>query len=119
MNTITIELPLPNNVIHPNGRTRNYGYRATLIRKARAEAGIVAKLAKVESCPWEVATVHPTFYMARSRDEDGLYSWLKPYLDGIADAGIVVNDSVFRQGAIEQVTGKNVDRKVVLRIERN
>lgn len=118
MNTITIELPLPHQVLHPNGRTRNHGYRASLIRKARADAGIVGKLMKPDTCPWKAATVHPTFFLSQRRDEDGLYGWLKPYLDGIADAGVVVNDSVFRQGAIEQVTGRNVDRKVVLIIER-
>lgn len=119
MNTITLELPLPHQILHPNGRTRNYGYRATLIRKARAEAALVAKLSKVESCPWEAATVHATFHMPRRRDADGLMSWIKAYLDGIADSGVVVNDSVFRTGTVEQVTGKNVDRKLVLRIERD
>ena len=79
----------------------------------------MAKLHKCDSCPWEAATVHLTFHMAKRRDADGLLAWVKPLLDGIADAGVVVNDSVFRHGEIDQVTGKNADRKVVLTIQRD
>lgn len=114
---IHITLPLPPEQLHPNGRTRNHGYRAALVRRARGEACMVAKGFTFQC---ELASVHATFYMPRRRDEDGLAAWLKSYLDGFQDAGIVTNDSAFSAIGVSQVTGKEADgeRKVILTIER-
>lgn len=116
--TITLELPLPAQVLHPNGRTKNHRYRAVMVKKARSDAALVGRFSRNETCPWSAATIHATFYMPRKRDDDGLIGWLKSYRDGLADAQIVLNDSAFRMGDVEQVTGKDAGRKVVLRIER-
>lgn len=112
-----VTLPLPPDVLHPNARTRNYRYRAAMVKKARDESRFLAGRAWNGRSPLPAATVKATFYMPRRRDGDGLNSWLKPYLDGLADAGIVANDSAFTLLPPSQVTGKDAGRKVVLRIE--
>ena len=114
---ITIELPLPHISLHPNSRP-HYLNKARQTKKARAEAGFMAKQCRDASCPWKAAILHATFHMPRKRDDDGLVAWIKPLRDGLQDAGLVTNDSQIRVGNIEQVTGRSAGRKVVLRLER-
>lgn len=114
---ITIELPLPHISLHPNSRP-HYLNKARAAKKARHDAGLVAKMQRHRSCPWDAAILHATFYMPRKQDSDNLVAWLKTYRDGLQDAGIVRNDSAIRVGNIDQVTGSKAGRKVVLRIEQ-
>lgn len=110
-----ITLPLPSRVIHPNGRTRRHGYRAALVRKARGEACFVGRMHPDRPLlPFDLLTVRATFYVARRHDGDNLNAWIKPYLDGLADAGWVVNDRRLTLLPPEQVVGK--DRKCVLEV---
>ena len=111
---IELTLPLPPNVLHPNGRTRNVKWRASLVKKARSEAALVARM-QAPAVPFKRAKVHATFYHPRERDDDGLIAWLKSYLDGLQDAGIIENDRGFTLLPPVQIMGK--ERKVVLRIE--
>ena len=122
MNTITITLPLPHKVLHPNGRTRHYGKRLRLTKSARTDA-YYASLAVLEGRQplWPAVVVQPTFYLARRMDGDGLAAWLKAYLDGaIQDAKIAHNDSAVVLLPPEQVTAKAAKgkREVVLVITR-
>lgn len=121
MTDLTIILPLPPEALHPNGRTRNYSYRAALIRKARGDAKLVASIATADRKPLIRAWIDSTWYMPRRRDEDGLIGWLKPYIDGLADAGVVVNDSGVTLTTPVQVTGKtaNGKREVVLTVRND
>ena len=112
---IVIPLPLPPEQLHSNGRTRSHGWRASLVRKARGEAKLVAGQYRPR-VPYEAVTIQPTFYLHRKRDGDGLNAWLKPYLDGIADAKIVANDSGVTLLPPIQVTGKKQSPRVVLTI---
>jgi hypothetical protein len=100
----TLTLPLPPRILHPNGRAWGWRYRAAMVKKARLEAGLIAKAAGPVLC--ERLTIQPTFYLLRKRDGDGLNSWLKAYLDGIQDAGWVKNDSAITLLPPIQVTGK-------------
>lgn len=84
------------------------------MREARGMAAAVARQYKPYTCPFERATIRATFYLARKRDDDGLIAWLKPFRDGLADAGIVRNDSAFTMLPIEQITGKTMNKRVIL-----
>lgn len=92
--TITIELPLPDRKLSPNART-HYMAKARATKKSRYEAGMVASSERLPSCPWNSAKVQFifTFRDKRARDRDNLLSQCKATIDGIADSGIVVNDS--------------------------
>src|SRR5262245_46359261 len=105
---MTITFPLPPQVLHPNGRTRNHRYRSAMVKKTRKEAAFVARMQRPPR-PYVKATVQATFYMPRRRDGDGLNAWIKPILDGLQDAGIVANDSGITLLPPEQVTGAKVD----------
>lgn len=98
---LTIVLPLPDRDLHPNARV-HWGKKQRLTREARQRACIATKDAigshkvfRGQAPWWERAEVRITFYFPdkRRRDADGLLSWCKAYLDGIADAGVVTNDS--------------------------
>ncbi len=111
-----LTFPLPPEVLHPNGRTQKPMYRAKMVSKTRGESAFVARQ-HAPPQPFATATVQATFYLPRRRDGDGLNAWIKAVLDGLQDAGIVVNDSGITLLPPLQVTGKNVDRRLELRIE--
>ena len=113
---ILIEYPLPPRILHPNGRTRNYGYRAAMIRKTRANAALIARGFVRTGLPWKKCTIHPTFYLKRKQDGDNLNAWIKPLIDSLQDAGIVANDSGVTLLAPTQITGAKETPRVVLRI---
>jgi Holliday junction resolvase RusA-like endonuclease len=118
-NIIIINFPLPPRVLHHNGRTKRYGYLASVVKKARHDAGWIAK-PHAPSEPWTRATFHATFYFTakRKRDDDGLLDWVKPYRDALQDAGIIADDNGFTVLAPSVVVGKHQSPRVVLRIER-
>lgn len=95
---ITIELPLPDKVIRPNGRTRNWRYRAAMIRDHRRLAELLARSAVNNSdtdlgLPWPRATLVARFATAARWDDDNAIGSLKAYRDGLADAGLVLSDA--------------------------
>lgn len=105
-----IDLPLPHKVLHPNGRTRNHRWKAVVVAKARGDAklaGIAARYDAHQRHPFKRATFSATFYVHHHQgmDEDGLVAWIKPYRDGLADAGIVENDRGFTNGPHVLVKG--------------
>lgn len=102
---IIIDLPLPHKVLHPNGRTRNYKWRASVVRDHRAMACLVAR-GHAPKKPWMKARYRVTFSLPRKQDEDNLSAWLKSYLDGLQDAGIVANDSGLTREALVMLSGK-------------
>lgn len=101
MTTITITLPIPAAALSPNAR-RLWHQKCGPVRDARLAAKLLAIDAmnrmKMWVAPkWEWAEVQATFYYPtnRRRDSDNSAACLKSSLDGIADAGIVENDSGF------------------------
>lgn len=105
---VNIDLPLPPKEVHPNARC-HWRPKAAATKRQRSAAAILARQATQFACygfPWKAATVQATFYLPRSRDRDGLNSWLKASLDGLQDAGVIANDSGLTPLPPVQVTGK-------------
>jgi hypothetical protein len=112
-----VDLPLPHRVLHPNGRTRKYGWRAKLVKEHRELACLLAR-SQAPKQPWGKAKYRVTFSLPRKQDEDNLGAWLKSYLDGIQDAGIVENDSGLTRDSLVILSGKKqTGGKIGLRFE--
>lgn len=117
-----IELPLPPKILHPNGRTRNYGYRAAMVKKHRAlcrDLMIVGFAFNRDFDSWKRVKVLATFYLKRRQDGDNLNAWIKCAIDAMQDANYVRNDSGVTLLPPEQVTGAKERPRVVLTITPN
>lgn len=90
-----IELPFPDKLLWPNGRTRSYMARATAIKKHREWARLATLAAKLKApdgrIDWSV-TIHPK--TRNVIDNDNARASLKAYQDGLAMA-LGVDDSLF------------------------
>lgn len=95
MREITITLPLPAKALSPNA-SGHWAKIAQAKRLARREAWAVAMRAK-EGPPMAKASLKPVFYWPdrRRRDDDNAVASLKAARDGLADAGVVVDDRDF------------------------
>lgn len=93
-------LPLPPAALSPNSRTC-WQAKARAVKKYREEAKIVAWMNVREAAafgfPWQAATIEAVFYFGkkRQRDRDNLLASMKSAIDGLADGGVVSNDSAF------------------------
>jgi crossover junction endodeoxyribonuclease RusA len=105
--SVAVVIPMPSRALNPNSRA----HWATLAKhKARAKQAAI--LCTIEACQdlpgwpfkWQAATVHVTLRarLRRNRDKDNLLASLKASLDGVASTGLIVNDSGFSFGKIEQ-----------------
>lgn len=113
---ITIDLPLPPKCLHPNQRTFSRRQHEAAVSKARNESGLLAKLKRPDT-PFVKAEVRAVFHVARRNDTDNLTAWLKSYLDGLQDGGIIANDRDLTLLPPEQVTNTPAgERGVVLTI---
>ena len=95
---IEIVLPLPHKNLSPNARC-HWRAKAAATKKARSDASWAA-LAGIADRNWNqplwgTATVQATFYFRdkRRRDRDNMLSSCKAYFDGLADSGLIANDS--------------------------
>lgn len=96
MNDFLVRLPLPPERLHPNEKPHRQE-RARLTKKARGMAKVLA-LAALNGGPRPyfnraIIRAHWGFTTKRRRDEANLQAWLKAYVDGLVDAGIIVDDS--------------------------
>jgi crossover junction endodeoxyribonuclease RusA len=100
---ITIELPLPARELSPNWRG-HWARKSKATKALRKEAAWRASLEQggelggsFDRREWEAATVLLKFYFKdkRRRDRDNLLASCKAIFDGLADAGVVVNDAAF------------------------
>ena len=103
MNPIIIDLPLPPDCLHPNARPNRWG-KAKAVASARGTAKLVAMASRPKS-PLKFACYRLVFRLPRKRDYDGLGAWVKAYIDGIVDAGVLIDDSEFRPIGIERFSG--------------
>lgn len=99
MKQILISLPLPPDKLHPNARPI-LRERARLTKQYRAAAFYAAidAMNRAGWSPrpnWKRASVKAcfTFTTNRRRDRDNLIGWLKAAFDGLADSGLIDNDS--------------------------
>lgn len=121
---ITIVLPLPSRVLQPNCTIATPGGRfmkAAATKQCRKLARIEVECECVDSDPWLLVKVWPTFYFAtnRRRDVGNAIASLKAYEDGIVDSGLVPDDDITHWKL--QPPEFYIDKKhprVMLRIER-
>ncbi len=94
---ISITLPLPHKSLSPNKTIGSLGARlgkSAATKKYRKAAEMLAR-SEMKGDPWPAAEVQCTFYhkIARKRDKDNALASMKAAFDGIADAGVVADDS--------------------------
>lgn len=118
---MTIKLPLPSRTLSPNAsRQIHFGTKGRAVKKARMDAGLAAidmmnRLfpgQRTKWIPWNKATALCRFYFKTNRGQDGdnALGSCKAYFDGLADAGVVVNDKVIQHLAPEIHFDKNDPR---------
>lgn len=108
--TLTVTIPLPPNVLKPNARV-HWAAKARAVKRYRIDCGWAADDA-INRSGWQTverATVTPIFYhrINRHRDGDNALASIKAGLDGLADAGVIVDDRGFACRPVEF----RVDRK--------
>jgi len=99
MDHITITFPIPDRALSPNARV-HWAKKAKLAKQLRTASSYLttAAIALYGYPPrpnWNQATYKARFYWANNRrhDADNAIASLKNCLDGVADAGLIVNDS--------------------------
>ena len=94
----TIVLSLPAKELSPNWRG-HWAVKDKARKAARSEAWAETylRLQGRDGPRWKAASIQYTFFFKdkRTRDDDNFASRCKPIRDGIADAGMVCNDSQF------------------------
>lgn len=111
MTSITITIGIPSNKLNPNNAPMTRGGQRGLhrLRKEQKESAWKCALAALngrEAPRWPTATVHVRLYEPNrralgKRDQDNLIASLKGAIDGIAGAGIVLNDNGVRWGVFD------------------
>lgn len=91
-----VDLPWPPRVLHPNERP-HWAQRARAAKKARTQAAWAARAAGIRRLDSQDLRVTAVFTPPdrRARDDDGMLSNIKSYLDGISDV-IGVDDSKWK-----------------------
>lgn len=91
-----ITVSIPPKTLSPNARV-HWGAKAAAKKKAKEEAYLVAIASPIAGKMWGMASTHVVYYHKtnRRRDADNFLSLLKATFDGIAQAGVVKDDSGF------------------------
>ena len=99
---MVVVLSLPPRALSPNARP-HWAAKARAVRQYRETAYLCA-LAERPGRPMQAARVTCRLFFRdrRRRDRDNLLASLKPAFDGIADAGVVGNDSGMVHMPVEQ-----------------
>jgi crossover junction endodeoxyribonuclease RusA len=117
---VTITLPLPGRKLSPNARC-HWAAKAIAIRSYRTNACLITHCACVKAgvTGWTSARVTIRFYFAtrRRRDKDNLLAQLKSAFDGIADSGLILNDSGLTPMPPEMLVDK-LNPRVEITLER-
>jgi Holliday junction resolvase RusA-like endonuclease len=124
MNVITIGLPTPPAILNPNKTIGSRGGRmakARAIKIARKHAADWARISMLERqiAPpprWSNVSVRCLFFYPtrRRRDKDNALASMKAYFDGIADSGLVANDSAMTFEPVELLVDKMLPRVEVV-----
>jgi len=112
---ITITLPLPPRELSPNARV-HWAAKAKRTKAMRERANMEARAAQGRRTRrWERATVRATFYHKdrRRRDRDNLLASCKAVFDGLADAGVIVDDAGLTHLPVECEVDKASPRLVI------
>lgn len=95
MDRVVVTLDLPRRALSPNGRL-HWMTRAKLVRGLRVAARLTAcQELRCERPCWSRARLQATFFWPdrRRRDPDNAAAMLKPAIDGLVDAGLILDDS--------------------------
>ena len=98
MVSLTFQLPIPDSVLSPNARP-HWSVKSKAVKAARKLAFIEARRVLsdlgIEPPRWVKAKERTVLFLTAKMnqpDPDNFMAMLKPYRDGLADAGIVAND---------------------------
>ena len=97
MNSITITIPIPHRSLSPNSRV-HWARKAKHVKTARAIARLLSFTPQLKhetnALLWTNAISTVVWYAktATHPDPDNALAMLKPYFDGMADAGVLAND---------------------------
>lgn len=99
--SIVITLPIPRRELSPNARCHWHAKRRA-VKAAREVARWTTTVAggaclMLTAARIDIRAMHAT---DRRRDRDNLISSCKAYFDGLADAGLIANDSGFTLGPV-------------------
>ena len=120
MNRIEIPLSLPPKELSPNARV-HWRVKARFTKSARSISACAAIIASdMQRLQWKAARVKCVFTFGdkRKRDKDNLLASMKAYFDGIADAGVVENDSQLTYEPVEITAPNRLQKRVVIHIEQ-
>ncbi len=120
MNRIEVPLSLPPKELSPNARV-HWRVKAKFTKSARSIAACSAIIASdMQRLGWKAARVKCVFTFGdkRQRDKDNLLASMKAYFDGLADAGVVENDSQLTYEPIEITAPNRLQKRVVIHIEQ-
>lgn len=113
MNTITITLPLPDSSMSGHAKG-NWHSKAATTKRMRRDAHVEALHITQGERRFERAVVSLAFYLGsnRRRDALNLANGVKPYIDGLVDAGLMPDDDwkVMSVGAITCKLDKDAPR---------
>lgn len=112
--TITITLPLPHKSLNPNSRAHHMTV-AEHKRKARGLSCGVLFGNPETRMGWENIEIEVHWYHSTQqvRDRDNIVASLKATVDGLEDAGLVLNDSGVRWGQVHPLVDPECPRVVL------
>lgn len=112
--TAAVDLPWPSRTLHPNSRP-HWAAKAKAAKASRLAAGWAAKAAGLGPLDAEALKVTAIFSPpdSRARDQDGMLSNIKSYLDGIADV-VGVDDSKWRIEICRGLPTKGGNVRIIL-----
>ena len=92
--SVTITLRLPGRELSPNARC-HWRLKARVVAHHRTTARVMVGMSTHTPPAYRAASCEPRFFFAqnRKRDRDNLLASLKSSFDGLADGGLIVNDS--------------------------
>lgn len=97
---IRLTFQLPPRELSPNYTVGSRGARLGKAAKIKRTRGLAKFIAFSATRPEQRGKTHAKIVVRwfhrtmRFPDKDNVIAWLKPYFDGIADAGVVTNDRV-------------------------
>jgi len=92
---LTVTIRIPDSSLSPNSRC-HWSRKAKAAKAMREAVARAVRWWELQPA-WKAATFQATFHWPdkRHRDDDNAMASLKSARDGLADAGVVVNDRVF------------------------
>ena len=103
-NSITITIPWPEQYNDPNARPPHWADKAKHVKAARERAWQRCVCVPGHNKQWtrariDVQAFHKT---ARYKDAQNIIACLKATVDGVEDAGVIVNDAGLEWGVVDR-----------------